>query len=457
MFRRLQVTDRLYYLILSLALALVLILGYGQSRATLLAPGSWSLHLWMLRDPLAMLLFGASLSILAWRVAFALRYRPYAGLAVTRLPRVTVVIPAYNEGEQVLSTVRSVLASDYPHRRLSVVCVDDGSRDDTWHWMTRAGQEFPRRVEIIRQPRNMGKRAALMRGFERAKGDVIVTLDSDSEILPRTLQELVSPFVHDARVGSVAGNVRVLNLAEGPIPKMLDVSFTSAFDFIRAGQSVYGGVFCTPGALSAYRAPLLKSLVGEWAAQTFLGYPAAIGEDRALTNLVLAAGHRVVYQRDAVVLTKVPTNYTSLRKMLLRWARSNVRENLVMFSFIFRRFRPDDTGANWVRLFSVLQVVRMTLFEALKLVLLVALLRNPVTALLAVSFGCVIGSIVPAVVHHRRYGGLFGLRWALPYTFYWLFCLAWISVWGLLTAGNSGWLTRNVTAPTKPVKLPAAA
>lgn len=457
MFRHFLVADRLYYLLLSLVLALLLVLVYRQFDAQLLPPDIWLLHLWMLQDSFALLLFGASMSILAWRVLFALRYRSYARVGVKRLPRVTVVIPAFNEGEQVLATVRSVMASDYPRRLLKVVCVDDGSRDETWHWMTKARLEFPGYVDVIRQPWNMGKRAALMLGFNRAKGEVIVTLDSDSEILPRTLQELVSPFVHDARVGSVAGNVRVLNLAEGPLPKMLDVSFTSAFDFIRAGQSVYGGVFCTPGALSAYRAPLLKSLVGEWSAQTFLGNPATIGEDRALTNLVLAAGYRVVYQRNAVVLTKVPTSFTSLRKMLLRWARSNVRENLVMFSFVFNRFRPHDTGANWVRLFSVLQVVRMSLFEALKLFLLVALLLNPVTVLLAVCVGCIVGSIVPAAVHYLRYRGTFGIRWAVPYSFFWLFCLAWISIWGLLTAGNSGWLTRTVTVPSKPVKLPVAA
>jgi hyaluronan synthase len=457
MFRRYLNADNLYYPILGTVFTLVLVLAYRQVGSPQLTPDLWAQHLWVLRDPLAILLFGLSVFILAWRVTFALRYRPYARVATSRLPTLTVVIPAFNEGEQVLETVRSVMASDYPRRLLKVICVDDGSRDDTWHWMTQARLAFPGRVDVFRQPWNMGKRAALMLGFDRARGDVIVTLDSDSEVLPTTLRELVSPFVHDARVGSVAGNVRVLNTAEGSIPKMLDVSFTSAFDFIRAGQSVYGGVFCTPGALSAYRASVLKSLVGAWSAQSFLGKPAAIGEDRALTNLVLAAGYRVVYQRDAVVLTKVPTTYTSLRKMLLRWARSNVRENLVMFSFIFTRFRPQDTGANWIRLFGILQVVRMTLFEALKVTLLVALLLNPLTVLLAVGIGCLAASIVPAAVHHLRYGGLFGIRWAAPYTFYWLACLAWISVWGLLTAGNSGWLTRNVTTPTKPVKLPAAA
>ena len=69
---------------------------------------------------------------------------------------------------------------------------------------------------------------ALLAGFSQAKSDVFVTLDSDSEVLPHTLRHMVSPFIHSPRVGAVAGNVRVLNLAQGLIPKLLDVSFTMA-------------------------------------------------------------------------------------------------------------------------------------------------------------------------------------------------------------------------------------
>ncbi len=53
--------------------------------------------------------------------------------------------------------------------------------------------------------------------------------------------------------------------------------------------------------------------------------------------------------------------------MLLRWARSNVRENLVMLSFIMGRFRPADSGSGWIRLFSATQLFRMTMGEAIQI------------------------------------------------------------------------------------------
>jgi hyaluronan synthase len=419
---------------------------------------SWKLgQTWSAINYLALGLSLWTFLTLAYRIWFACHYRSYAPLSDSALPTVTIVIPAYNEGRQILPTVRSVMNSRYPMEKMQVICVDDGSQDDTWEWMKTAQKEFPWRIRLIRQPVNRGKRHALMAGFAQATGQVYVTIDSDSEVLPDTLRHLVSPLISDPRVGAVAGNVRVLNLAEGAIPKMMEVSFTSGFDFIRAGQSVYGGVFCTPGALSAYRADVIIPQLPKWIHQTFMGRRAAIGEDRAMTNLVLSSGFRVVYQREAVVLTKIPNTFTGLRRMLLRWARSNVRENLVMLSFMIGRFRPTDSGSGWIRLFSTTQFVRMTLSEAFKFVVVAQLLMVPVHTLFLLAVACIISAFLPALVYQKRYGGWFGWRWAIPYAFYWLFCLYWISLWGLLTASRSGWLTRGLPDKVvQPSKLPAA-
>ncbi|MCP5208890.1 MAG: glycosyltransferase [Hahellaceae bacterium] len=447
--------DSLYFPLLVAVTLTIFVIVYRQLTSSGFPTDISVAEQWVRRNGFAIAMLGFASFLLAWQVSFALRYKSFKRLPEAQLPTVTVVIPAYNEGAQILETVRTVMASEYPHDRVQIICVDDGSKDDTWKWMCQAHQEFSDNVIIARQPFNQGKREALMSGFAKATGEVVVTLDSDSEVLPNTLAELVSPFVADARIGSVAGNVRVLNLAAGMIPKMLEVSFTSAFDFIRAGQSVYGGVFCTPGALSAYRTSVLLSLIGEWSKQTFMGKPATIGEDRALTNLVLASGHRVVYQRHAVVMTKVPTTYTSLRKMLTRWARSNVRESLVMFNFVFSDFRAKGEGANWVRFFSVTQIIRLTVFEALKCALLVALIMNANHALMAIALGCVTAAIIPGTIYLLRHRTTFGFRWALPFNLFWLFSLAWILLWGVYTASNSGWLTRTLPANTNAPVAPS--
>ena len=175
--------------------------------------GAWGRALMALGWSLA----GINLAATVWWIVLVMAYRPVPPAADDELPTCTIVVPAYNEGAQVLKTLRSIAASDYPPGKLQVVAVDDGSKDDTWEWICRGAREFPGLVQVRRMEVNRGKRHALTEGFQMAWGEILVTIDSDSEIEPATLRHLVSPFVRDARVGGVAGNVRILNRRDGVI------------------------------------------------------------------------------------------------------------------------------------------------------------------------------------------------------------------------------------------------
>lgn len=383
------------------------------------------------------------LAVLIWRMILVLTYRPVAACADDELVSCTVVIPAYNEGAQVLNTLRSVMASDYPPEKMQVICVDDGSKDDTWSWMLRGAEEFGDRVELVRQPVNKGKRDALYAGFMRATGRVLVTIDSDSEVEPATLRRMVSPFCRNRRLGAVAGNVRVLNLHEGIIPKMMEVSFAFSFDFIRASQSRVNTVFCTPGALSAYAREAVMPVLEEWVAQRFMGRPANIGEDRAMTNLVLRQGFLVHYQSDAVVYTNVPTTYTCLCKMLLRWARSNVRESIALARFAFTPFRSEPMSG--ARLNLIMSLLGMTVGEVAKLLALGMVVAWPLLAGTKLLTGALLASVLPGAFYLLRYRSS-DFLWAFPYTLYWLVALSWVSLYALLTPQRNGWLTRELPA-----------
>lgn len=385
-------------------------------------------------------LFALALTaVLLWRVILVARYRPTPAVEEQRLPTVTVIVPAYNEGAQVQASLISLMCSDYPRDKLQIIAIDDGSRDDTWMWMQRAAEQLGEHIELIRCRVNRGKRHALYEGFLRARGEVIVTVDSDSEVLPNTLRNLISPLVEDPRVGAVAGNVRVLNHGAGPLAKMLDLTFTHAFEFMRASESEVAAVMCCPGALSAYRRELVDEFREEWITQTFLGAPAAIGEDRSMTNHVLRRGHHVRFQSNAIVLTEVPTNTPQLVRMFLRWARSNVRESLVMSSFVYRRFRPDSQVGACIN--STLSMIRMVGAGLVFVPLIVGLITEP-GLLPWLLLAAMVSALLPAAVFAATRGPRDAL-WAFPYSLYSLVCLAWISPWALLTAHRSGWLTRQ--------------
>src|SRR6202012_4636618 len=121
--------------------------------------------------------------------------------------------------------------------------------------------------------------------------------DSDSEVEPRTIAEMVTPFLVDPAVGGVAGRVTVLN-RDTTISRMLEVQYSLAFDFGRAAQSAYRTVACCPGALSAFRRTIILPHLAETLRRTRPRRLVSHGEDQALTNAVLKAGYDTLYQRN---------------------------------------------------------------------------------------------------------------------------------------------------------------
>ncbi len=373
----------------------------------------------------------------AVRTYFWWRYRPFV-LPPGPLPKVTVIIPAYNEGAMVEKAIYSVAASDYPADRLEIICIDDGSKDDTWEYMQRAQARCPELIRLIRFPKNRGKREALYAGFTQGTGAYFVSVDSDSVIEADTVKQIVAPMLQDSKIGGVAGNVKVYNRAANLITRMLWVRFVLSFDFLRASQSAYGFVFCTPGALSAYRREAILPILEEWRGQTFLGSKCTIGEDRAFTNLILRQGYETVYQRSAVVYTTVPETYKGMCRMFLRWDRSNFRESYIQLSFMFKRYRQKH------RLLPIADFLVRELEFPLGCIFIPLLLVNIclyplvlvkfVTALALVSF------ILTAyyLSTERDMDFVYGVL----YAFYAFMFVKWIKPYAFLTLRDGRWLTR---------------
>jgi len=365
------------------------------------------------------------------------RYRPYP-LPSGPLPKVTVLIPAYNEGAMVEKALYSVAAADYPKDRLEIICIDDGSRDDTWDYIQRAQLRYPHLIQAIRFPKNRGKREALYAGFLQARGDYFVTVDSDSVIEPGTLQQILAPLLQDPKIGAVAGNVKVYNRTANFLTRMVWVRFVLSFDFLRASQSMYGFVFCTPGALSAYRREAIFQILDEWRQQTFLGVRCTIGEDRAFTNLVLRQGYDTVYQRTAVVHTTVPENYRGLSRMFLRWDRSNFRESLVQLSYMFTRYRTRN------RLLPILDfAVRELEFPVTSIFLPLMLASFLCCPILIVKFvsGMALVSFLLTFYYLRAERDA-DFIYGVIYSFYALLFLRWVRPYAFLTLRDGRWLTR---------------
>ncbi|WP_219222921.1 glycosyltransferase [Pedobacter antarcticus] len=386
-------------------------------------------------------LLTVQVSFILYMVFLYLRYKPVKSVTDDKLPSVTVIVPAYNEGKLVWETLLSLAASDYPDQKIQIISIDDGSQDDTWYWMKKAKAHLGDRLSIYQQPKNMGKRHALHRGFKMAAGDVFVTVDSDSIVKKDTLRNLVSPFVTNEKCGAVAGNVRVLNDKSAMIPRMLNVSFVFSFEFVRSAQSAIGSVFCTPGALAAYKKDAVLACLEDWMNQTFMGKPTDIGEDRAMTNMILKQGYHVLFQRNALVLTNIPEKYTSLYKMFIRWERSNVRENIMMSKFAFTKFRKESTTGT--RILLMVQWLNVLMAFPFTLLMAFLVITQPVLFISATLLSILIFSSIQMFFYAKKHG-ISESFWAYPYSIFYAFALFWITPYAIATAGKSGWLTRGL-------------
>lgn len=105
-------------------------------------------------------------------------------------PQVSVIIPAYNEAHHIYKNLLSIHSALKPHT-FELIVVDDGSSDNTYSECQRAAKA-KRGIHPIQLKSNAGKGASLFRGFDEARGEVIVFFDSDLEIDPQYIVKLLA-------------------------------------------------------------------------------------------------------------------------------------------------------------------------------------------------------------------------------------------------------------------------
>lgn len=278
------------------------------------------------------------------RYAFGALYKPVK-INPDFKPSVTIIIPCFNEETWISRTIISCMNQNYPVDKLEVIVVDDCSSDrsvekikETIDRIAEAEDErmhIRERLSYIVQEKNAGKRAALCRGVDVAKGDLVVFVDSDSFLDPYAIVNLVQPF-QDPKMGGVAGRTDVANTYTNSLTKMQSVRYYIAFRVMKASEALFDTVTCLSGPLSCYRKEIVKKHEEDWLNQHFLGHKATFGDDRAMTNFVLKK-YRTFYQDTAICSTIVPNKQKVFLKQQMRWKRSWLRESLMAGEFMWRK------------------------------------------------------------------------------------------------------------------------
>ncbi|WP_211214669.1 glycosyltransferase family 2 protein [Chitiniphilus shinanonensis] len=235
------------------------------------------------------------------------------------LPRVSVLVPFYNEDADVLVKVLSLLdAQRYP-LPLQVVLIDDGSSNETPERI-KSWLALPRRQKylLLTRPKNGGRKGyaldyALASG--ELEGSAYVVVDSDTYIAEEGIYHLVAKLWSDSRYAAVCGFISPENHQGSLIGSLQYYEHIGFYGAIRAAQDQLGVVPVLAGAFVAHRASVVQEIGGwgDW-----------LVEDISWCWKALAAKHRTGYAPDAVATTQCPRTRQALFRQRRRWARGRV-------------------------------------------------------------------------------------------------------------------------------------
>lgn len=289
------------------------------------------------------------------------------------LPKMGVIIPAFNESTTIVDTVNSLLKSDYNKNNLTIFVVSDGSTDNTVEVLKKEYNMHKTYIDqvnnkikhkpakaiylsykynnlILIDKENGGKSDALNLGLEYLPKDVkyVSVIDADSIVDKYAFRTLATRAERDCKVAALTGTILPRNNGIGRGFKSLLLNNVQLFDYLnsfhgeRGALGLLNAILIIPGAFGFFRKDVLLELNG---------YPQdVLAEDGILTvNIQRNKEIKVEFMPEAISYTQVPSTFSDLRKQRIRWfkglteiltfIKSNWRENvkliLVFLEYLF--------------------------------------------------------------------------------------------------------------------------
>lgn len=227
---------------------------------------------------------------------------------------VTLLISAYNEEVGIYNTLKYVKTQEYDGRIRTIV-INNNSSDNTDEEVIRAMKELDMDILLLHE-KTPGKFNALNHGLTYVETDYVITLDADTIIHKRAINNLVARIKSSQKdVAAVAGSMLVRNSREGILAKVQEWDYFLSIASIKRMQGLYQGTLVAQGAFSLYKTDVVKD-IGGWSD--------AIGEDIVLTWKMLKDNNKVYFEPMAIAFTDVPIKISHFLKQRSRWARGMI-------------------------------------------------------------------------------------------------------------------------------------
>lgn len=251
------------------------------------------------------------------------------GKKLKAYPLVTIAVPAYNEGSNIEETLDSIASMDYPKDKISIIVIDDGSKDNTYE----LAKKYAERAKIksnfksftVLTQKNQGKYMALNNALKHVTTDFFAVLDADSNPKADALKKLMSCF--EENVAAVSPVLKVYK-PHNPLQKMQWFEY-SVNHFYRGLIARLNAMHVTPGPLSVYRTEVIRKIGGFREAHKV--------EDMEVAVRLQKKDYRLVQCDDAFVYTKAPSTLKVWMKQRHRWNYGTFKNIIDYKSMIFNR------------------------------------------------------------------------------------------------------------------------
>jgi len=250
-------------------------------------------------------------------------------LPLTETPMVSVLVPAFNEGDNIINTVKKLRQLNYPN--YEIIVINDGSSDESPEIEHELAEMYDN-VRFVDLKENCGKANALYLGFIASRGEFLCCVDGDSYLDPDCLNYIIPHFTlpnNGERVGAVTGNPRVRNRSS-LLSKIQICEYASIISLIKRTQRIWGKVMTVSGVIVTFRKQALVDS-GLWDRDL-------ITEDIGVTWKLEKNFWDIRYEPRAICWMLVPETIRGLAKQRRRWAQGG-QEVMFRHANIFTSWR----------------------------------------------------------------------------------------------------------------------
>lgn len=269
----------------------------------------WKLQSFVWLYPFVMGWFWITGGLLYWLFREREFLRPADLPVMDGHPRVAVIVPCFNEEEDIADTIGALARQVYPD--FEVIAVNDGSSDRTAEILELLQQRYAF-LRVVNLEHNQGKAMALRVGVAATDAEYIVCVDGDALLEAHALNWLVYSLRLRPNIGGVTGNPRIRN-RKTLLGRLQVGEFSSIIGLIKRTQSVYDRVFTVSGVVCGFRKRALHE-VGYWGTDM-------LTDDIDITWRLQEGGWRIRYEPNAICWILMPETLAGLWKQRLRWAQ----------------------------------------------------------------------------------------------------------------------------------------